>query len=62
MKCELGQMQIIITMATLQHRLRKSDDVFVRLYRDDSSLMNELYLLVKGKWYGVSLMNLRAAE
>ena len=55
-------MQVIITMANLQHRLRGSDDISVRLYRDDSFLMYELYLLVKGRWYDASLMNLRMTE
>ena len=55
-------MQVIITMANLQHKLKGSDDIFVRLYRDDSSLMYKLYLLVKGRWYGANLMNPRAAE
>ena len=49
-------------MANLQHRLKGSDDISIRLYQDDLSLMYELYLLVKGKWYGASIMNPRAAE
>ena len=55
-------MQVIITMANLQHRLNRSDDVSVMLYQDDSSLMYELHLLVKGRWYGANLMNPKAVE
>ena len=55
-------MQVIITVANLQHKLRKSDDIFVRLYRDDSFLMYELHLPVKGIWYGASLMKPRATK
>ena len=55
-------MQVIITMANLQHRLKGSDDISVRLYRDDSSLRYELYFLVKGRWYGANLMNPRVAK
>ena len=49
-------------MANLQHKLRKNDDVSIKLYQDDLSLMYELYLLVKEIWYGASPMNLRVAE
>ena len=52
----------LVIITNLQHRLRGSDDIYVRLYQDDSSLLYELYLPVKGRWYDASLMNLRASE